>query len=333
MPQMYGIDFSKEQKKWDEELFAASAQQNGMQKTLSYFATKKDYIPDTGMKMIVSGLQSGDNQNVMESARLYGWLRMTHPNLSEQFSSENIEMAEYILDAVSTGQTPEDALNMYRSIGSVSGPQMDYRRKSWREIGKKVNDELTTLIDDDPRTNTFTKLRAEIPEAMYADFSWQYQQSFLKTGRQEAAKNIAYRNVMGIWGASLRPGILGRGRLVMEKNPPEKMVEYGYDPDGMPAKWVMEQYVEDLESLGRTPETVSRQYVDSLGGYVLFDEDSDSLLLDEDGRFAIWNPDYASSSLKQEITSKKQATAQKIKDRFNITIKPFGQYNPKMWGN
>jgi hypothetical protein len=278
-----------------------------------WHANKQGWVPPQVQSDMRAYLHADSPEEVMQAASLVSDIRRTYPRalFQEDAIDENGIAFALTIDQMSqSGALPMETIkNIREGIYNVPESHRKQRGEKFdREIGKDSEVHLGEMIADDENSNPFWKLTAEHPPEMAAEFKGLYRMHYIRTGNKDVAAKQAHDSLRRVWGVTDAYG----SRLQMERFSPEAIVG-----NGNPEEWITSQWNKDMADIGVEPENVYRVFdtnAPEAKRWLLFNRETNDLMVTPDGKIRTWSPDRATSP--HTIAEQKKAA----KHRENVEI-------------
>jgi hypothetical protein len=247
------------------------------------FTRHQGMVPTAVRDGARTAMFSGSPDRQVAAANTILRLRDANPNAAgEAFTTAELERAQTLMDSVSNGLEPVDAVKRMDDLARVS-PDERARRKEvvgplfnkgedrtgkGRGQGLAEADELVVELGGDPKSYDPTKGGGQIVGFIRSDYENAFKAAFERTGNLTAARETARQEVKTRYGATrfgvqdrvVEPGIgvmipgeiRAPGQPTLQAYAPEVVYGAGMDPDSAHA-WQSKQLGEDLGGTGLNP--------------------------------------------------------------------------------
>lgn len=302
------------------------------------FARSQGIVMPQAVDYLKPGLYSGSPEARTKAAVSVMELVNANPRATDKaFNATELEDSRVLVDAISNGQSPEDAVKALDEMHRLPEDVRDQRRKqlegAWLEGGAKTPAGGGRLAAMDAvgalgvPVATYDK-RSTAPEdiaigSALSDYQAAYNDSFIRTGNAQAAKEAGDRAVRSTYGATrfgmraAAPGVAYSSFGVpgvaadpaaqprLQHLAPETVYGMGMKPDAAHA-WIAEDLGFDLAASGRIPaefgldswDEVSRLQLEPVpnpapNGGVVYNVigPNGKVLTDDAGVAMVWQPD------------------------------------------
>lgn len=268
-------------------------------------------MPET-MRAEVRGVlrSSTDPKDVARVSNMVDEININQPKALEDLSAKDIEKAVWISNAVSSGVPPEDAINRYDEVVKIDDRVVNVRitdaQKSdpFQDAAQNIGQSFDTLFGFQP----------DVPDLLVAEFRTLYEQSYVRHGDEDVAKQTALSDIRTTWGVS----DLGHRKQVMKLAP--EMLYGRFGGGRADSKWMHDQFISDLsqdavwakgweKKVFIQPDNATSR----TGDYPVLIQRGDAIdqLRDADNQILRWNPEWAASEPAQKQMAE---TAENLQD-------------------
>lgn len=286
--------------------------------TVDYVA-QKSMVPDTVQGMVRGALRAGDPSKVVMASSMLRQFSNSNPQLLNDFSTEDIRMANLVGEYTDTGMQPKQAVEKATQFLQVPESARAERLKDYDAVvGKDPKKADAAFISGKLGGGWFSGTPGSIPPQMVDEFSRTARTEFMATGNLAASQATALDEITKVWGQSR---VAGDNRYM--RYAPEKV--YGIPGKSLQenADWINGQLLEDLNYNAfkdpKNPITLDRVIVaplersmsaDGLVPYQVWLKSKDGVLnpvLNTKGQPMQWKPSWQDSKeyMKQLDDQKK----------------------------
>ena len=193
-------------------------------------------VAPPSLKAEISGkVRNGSDEDVIEAADLYLQIKENAPNAIADFNEKDLMVVTQVSEAIASGVPPQDAVAAARANMEVENkPLFDFHRKQMKDedfqanITREAEGFFNTFI---PFEGQRVDLNTQVGSALAADYKRAYEQSYLQSGNEKAAKRYAEQIISGRYSMSQ----FNDGAVM--KYAPERYYSTGEDQD-----WMMEDF-------------------------------------------------------------------------------------------
>ena len=257
-------------------------------------------VPLSLQSQMRAGLRSANPEEVVARANQIQQLRSENPVLIDDFSSEDLRIANTVTALISSGHDPKDAVIRTMDLLKTSPDIIEQRKLEYQDdpIDAKgaIEGECNNLFWPDP----------DVPELMKRDFERLASTEYELTGSRESAKKTALDNITRVWSKS---GVGTNDGWV--KNPPEKYYSAPVPTDN--TKWMNEQLGEDF---GVEPERLvvsdANRKVNGKPVYTVYKLDDFNRLEKFD---KLWRPEWEASKASKDYVNEDEMKIKAARSR------------------
>ena len=255
-------------------------------------------VPTRVRSMVRSLARSGNVDHAVAAAELVARLNEQSPQALETIPQDERAFSLMVSDSVSAGMDKQLAVETARQrVYQTSADEMeklkavynakDFEKDNLGALNKQIDKNFDALFTTQP----------EAPAAMQGEYDSLVRNYFVRTRDADQARELAWRDLMHVWGATDING----GRQLM-KYAPEKLYWNG---DAGSAEWMRPQLVRDVSKavsvIPRFPPESLRVVADDRTArveqpdYAVIHIREDGLpvpVLDEQNRPLRWRPDF-----------------------------------------
>jgi len=218
---------SERQQKALDAMFKADTDGVGVgsdawQAQASAYAARTRTLPGQVSAWTRQSMRSPDPAIAAKAAQFYGAVAASAPDAVSKFDDDTRSFAGVVNRMLESGTKPETAVATARDIVfDVKKDVIELRKSQYQALAKDSDSKLLDFVDRD--FDTWTKQQPTITQALSTDFASQTSRYFQKTGDIDLARDLAWKDLMRVYGETRV-----NGEPMLMAMPPER---YGITPE------------------------------------------------------------------------------------------------------